>query len=247
MKSAAIALAAMVGVSFGNAQPSPTVNEADAVRGVLPSVVSIDIVKPESGPDRQHGAGRDEHFYGSGFVIDRSGLVLTNRHVVAGAKAIAVTFANGSQSDATLCASSGQLDLALIKVQGQTNLSAVRWGNSDRLLVGERVLAIGNPFGIGTSVSTGIVSALHRHISGNTSDDFIQTDAAINHGNSGGVLIDQQGEVVGINTKFLSDRQNGGSLGVGFAIPSQQAIAVAGQLKHCQGSETVVASLSRSG
>ncbi len=244
MKSTAIALAALFGVSLGNAPPPGMVNEADAVRGVLPSVVSINIVKSETGKDLRHGAVRDGHFYGSGFVIDPSGLILTNRHVVDGAQAIAVTFANGSRSDATVCASSGRLDIALVKVRGQTNLPSVRWGDSDALRVGERVLAIGNPFGIGTSVSTGIVSALHRHLSDDASDDFIQTDAAINHGNSGGVLIDRQGKVVGVNTKFLSDSQNGGSLGVGFAIPSQQAVAIAGQLKHCRSGETVVASLS---
>src|SRR5690348_10428888 len=193
-KSPFLALAAVLGLSFGNPTPHADKSQADIVRDVLPSVVNLTVLKSDGAPDAQG------QYYGSGFVVDRSGLILTNRHVVEGAETISVTFADGTHARGTLCAMSGQIDLAVVKVQGRTDLVPASWGNSDGLQMGDRVLAIGNPLGVGVSVSSGIVSALHRHISNNPSDDFVQTDAAINHGNSGGALVNEAGEVVGVNT-----------------------------------------------
>jgi serine protease Do len=226
-KSSFFALAAVLGLSFGNATPHAEKSQAEIVRGVLPSVVNLTVLKSDGNPDAQG------QYYGSGFVVDRSGLILTNRHVVEGAETISVTFADGTHSRAQLCAVSGQVDLAVVKVQGRTDLIPATWGNSDGLQMGDRVLAIGNPLGVGVSVSAGIVSALHRHISTNPSDDFVQTDAAINHGNSGGALVNGAGEVIGVNTAFLSDHANGGSLGIGFAIPASEATAEVNRLKDC--------------
>ncbi len=231
MKPASLALAAMVGLSLGNPAPQTAMSDADIVRHVLPSVVNLTVWKTEAG--KADAASQAKEFYGSGFVFDANGLILTNRHVVSGAESITVTFSDGSRANASMCAASNLIDLAVIKVQGKANLHAVKWADSETLGVGDRVLAIGNPFGVGVSVSGGIVSALHRHVSANPFDDFIQTDAAINHGNSGGMLVDATGEVVGVNTAFFSDHANGGSLGVGFAIPAIEATHAADRLKDC--------------
>ncbi len=247
---AALSAAFPVQGAFAASADQPSMNEAEVIRRVLPSVVNITIWKPPPGvpaqktdgakvavaagaPEDADGVEPTQQFYGSGFVVDPSGLILTNRHVVEGASDISVTFADGTQAEASLCAICGLVDLAIVKVSGRKDLPAITWGDSEKLHVGDRVLAIGNPLGVGESVSGGIVSALHRHVSDNPFDDFIQTDAAINHGNSGGVLVDQSGAVIGVNTAFLSDRSNGGSLGIGFAIPSFEAKHGVSYLRDC--------------
>ncbi len=166
---------------------------------------------------------------GSGFVIDASGYVVTNNHVVGEADEIRVIFADNTHYPATLIGRDPKTDLALLKIKADKPLPAVAFGDSDAMHVGDWVIAVGNPFGLGGSVSAGIVSARGRNINAGPFDDFIQTDAAINRGNSGGPLFNAKGEVVGINSAIYSP--TGGSVGIGFAIPSAMAKTVVEQLK----------------
>lgn len=167
---------------------------------------------------------------GSGFIIDASGLIVTNNHVVEGADHIAVTLSNGDTLSATLIGRDDRTDLALIKVQPKRPLPYARFGDSNRTRIGEWVIAIGNPFGLGSTVTAGIVSARNRNIDAGAYDDFIQTDAPINKGNSGGPLFDMDGSVIGINSAIFSP--SGGSVGIGFAIPSNMARDVVAQLRQ---------------
>ena len=166
---------------------------------------------------------------GSGFVIDASGYVVTNNHVVGDAEEIRVIFADNTHYPATLVGRDPKTDLALLKIKGDKPFPSVNFGDSDALRVGDWVIAVGNPFGLGGSVSAGIVSARGRNINAGPFDDFIQTDAAINRGNSGGPLFNSKGEVVGISTAIYSP--TGGSVGIGFAVPSAMAKSIVEQLK----------------
>ncbi|WP_117191180.1 DegQ family serine endoprotease [Rhizobium terrae] len=165
---------------------------------------------------------------GSGFVITADGYIVTNNHVIDHAIGIKVTLDDGTEVPAKLVGTDPKSDLAVIKIAAPKPLPTVAWGDSDRLNAGDQILAIGNPFGIGTTVTAGIVSARGRDLHSGPYDDFIQIDAPINHGNSGGPLVDLEGKVVGINTAIYSP--NGGSVGVGFAIPSDQAQKVVAKL-----------------
>lgn len=165
---------------------------------------------------------------GSGFIVTADGYVVTNNHVIDKASSIMVTLDDGTQVPAKLVGADPKNDLAVLKITAPKPLATVAWGDSDTLRVGDQVLAIGNPFGIGTTVTSGIVSARGRDLHSGPYDDFIQIDAPINHGNSGGPLVDAKGQVVGINTAIYSP--NGGSVGVGFAIPSDQAQKVVTEL-----------------
>lgn len=165
---------------------------------------------------------------GSGFVIDPSGIIVTNNHVVEGAESIEVHFSDDTVLKAELVGRDPKTDLAVIRVKPEKPLPVVAFGDSDKLRVGEWVMAIGNPFGLGGSVSLGIVSARNRDINAGPYDDFIQTDAAINKGNSGGPLFNLKGQVMGINTAIFSP--SGGSVGIGFAVPSNTAKNVISQL-----------------
>lgn len=165
---------------------------------------------------------------GSGFIVDSDGTIVTNNHVVDGATSIKVTLDDGTELPAKLVGRDAKNDLAVLKIKADKPLPTVKWGDSDKLMTGDQVLAIGNPFGIGTTVTSGIVSARGRDLNSGPFDDFIQIDAPINHGNSGGPLVDVNGNVVGINTAIYSP--NGGSVGVGFAIPSDQAEKVVAKL-----------------
>nr|WP_232845556.1 Do family serine endopeptidase [Aurantimonas marina] len=167
---------------------------------------------------------------GSGFVIDPSGIVITNNHVIADADKITVNFPDGTQLEAELLGTDPKTDLAVLTVQPEAPLTAVQFGDSESLRIGDWVMAIGNPFGLGGSVSVGIVSARGRNINAGPYDNFIQTDAAINRGNSGGPLFDMHGNVVGINTAIISP--TGGSIGIGFSIPSKLAVNVIDQLRE---------------
>ncbi len=166
---------------------------------------------------------------GSGFIINASGLIVTNNHVVEGADSIQVHMQDGTILKAELVGRDPKVDLAVIRVKSEKPLTAVSFGDSDKLRIGEWVTAIGNPFGLGGSVSLGIVSARNRDINAGPYDDYIQTDAAINKGNSGGPLFNLNGEVVGINTAIFSP--TGGSVGIGFAVPSNTAKNVVAQLE----------------
>ena len=180
-------------------------------------------------PGQNNGRGAPvSEALGSGFIISADGTIVTNNHVIDGATEIKVTLDDGSEHKATLLGRDAKSDLAVLKIEAGKPLPTVAWGDSDALRPGDPILAIGNPFGIGTTVTSGIVSARGRDLHNGPYDDFIQVDAAINHGNSGGPLVNTEGKVVGINTAIYSP--NGGNVGVGFAIPSDQAQAVVAKL-----------------
>lgn len=185
------------------------------------------------GPGQQQAPDEDRQpgqALGSGFIIDPSGYIVTNNHVVEQASEIKVVLADGRELEATLVGRDAKSDLALLKIDAPAPLSAVTWGDSDAVRVGDWAVAIGNPFGIGTTVTAGIVSARGRDIHAGPYDDFLQVDAAINRGNSGGPLFNETGQVIGVNTAILSP--SGGNIGLGFAIPAKQAQSVVAQLKE---------------
>ena len=179
-------------------------------------------------PAPQPRQRRNETAAGSGFIIDKAGFIVTNNHVVANSTSITVVLHDGTSLQAKLIGSDKKTDLAILKVETDLELTPVNWGNSDKAKVGNWALAIGNPFGLATTVTLGIVSAKARDINAGPFDDFIQTDAPINRGNSGGPLFNLDGEVIGVNTAIYSP--SGGSVGIGFAIPSSLAEGVINQL-----------------
>jgi serine protease Do len=167
---------------------------------------------------------------GSGFIIDPAGFVVTNNHVIADADEVTVILNDGTNLKATIVGRDKKADLALLKVQSDKPLKAVKFGDSDKLRLGEWVIAIGNPFSLGGTVTAGIVSARNRDINSGPYDNYIQTDAAINRGNSGGPLFNLNGEVIGVNTAIISP--SGGSIGIGFAVPSKTVVGVINQLRQ---------------
>ena len=182
---------------------------------------------PGSGPEQQRP--RRAQSLGSGFIVDASGIVVTNNHVIDSADEINVILADNTSIRAELLGTDPRTDLAVLRIKTDKPLTAVRFGDSDTAQVGDWVLAIGNPFGLGGTVTAGIVSARGRDIRQGLYDDFIQTDAAINRGNSGGPLFNLDGQVVGINTAIYSP--SGGSIGIGFSIPSNLARNIVAQLQ----------------
>ncbi|RMH51628.1 MAG: Do family serine endopeptidase [Alphaproteobacteria bacterium] len=227
---------------------------ADLVARVMPAVVSIEVTKklPAAGfnpadmppgnpfeefarrfgiplpPMMPNGATPEMKGAGTGFIISASGDIVTNSHVVEHADSITVILADGTRLQAKVVGADPATDLALVRVEAGRDLPHVEWGDSAALRLGQDVIAIGNPFGLGNSVTAGIVSALGRDIHAGPFDDYIQTDAAINRGNSGGPLFDAEGKVVGINTAIFSP--TGGSVGIGFAVPSNLARQVIADL-----------------
>ena len=167
---------------------------------------------------------------GSGFVIDPSGIVITNNHVVENAEEIIVNFSNGEKFKAELLGRDPKTDLAVLKVITDKKLPFVKFGDNTNARVGDWVIAIGNPFGLGGSLSVGVISAINRDINSGPYDSYIQTDAAINKGNSGGPLFNLEGEVIGVNTAIISP--TGGSVGIGFSIPADMAQIVITQLRE---------------
>jgi S1-C subfamily serine protease len=199
----------------------------DAAKHGVVQVTSTSVVS-----DNFFGS-EEQQAQGSGFVIDKDGHVVTNYHVVEGAKKVQVSFSDEEQRDATVIGSDPSTDIAVLKIQGAwaRSLTPLTLGNSSVVKVGDAVVAIGNPFGLERTVTAGIVSALQRQIqspNGFQIDQVIQTDAAINHGNSGGPLLNANGEVIGVNSQILSE--SGGNVGVGFAIPIDTVKDVASQL-----------------
>src|ERR1700735_373472 len=184
----------------------------------------------QGGGDNAERAPRRVNSLGSGFIIDPSGLVVTNNHVIADADEINVILNDGTKLPAQLVGKDTKADLALLRVHSDKPLKAVAFGDSDKLRLGEWVIAIGTPFSLGGTVTAGIVSARNRDIQSGPYDNYIQTDAAINRGNSGGPLFNLNGEVIGINTAIISP--SGRSIGIGFAVPSNTAIAVIDQLRQ---------------
>jgi serine protease Do/2-alkenal reductase len=224
---------------------------ADLVARVMPAVVSIASTDPVTGDGDQNDDGGSEgsayhptadssgtllpppkamEALGSGFVFDPSGYILTNAHVINGAATVTVTFQDGTILPAVIVGRDKGADLAVLKVDAGHKLPFVSFGDSGKLRVGDWVVAIGNPYGLPGSTSAGIVSALDRNISQDSFDDFIQTDATINRGNSGGPMFNIQGQVVGVNSDYYSP--SGGSVGIGFAIPSAMVAPVALSLEH---------------
>ena len=218
--------------------PGPAVESyADAVAVTAPSVVNVfatKVTRTRRDPlldnplfrryfgYQQEPLYRQENSLGSGVIVDVNGYILTNNHVIDGASEIRVVLGDGRQLPARIVGTDPDTDLAVLQAGGEIGLPLARLGRSEQLRVGDVVLAIGNPFGVGKAVSLGIVSATGRNQLGLAAfENFIQTDAAINRGNSGGALINTRGEVVGINTAILSE--SGGSHGIGFAIPAQIA------------------------
>ena len=215
-------------------------------RRLMPSVVNIttsQTVAPNGMPEFPDGSplerfneffGRDpegfrrEGSLGSGFVVSADGVIITNNHVIENADEINVIFASGRTLQAELIGTDVETDIAVLKVKSETPLPFVEFADSDAAEVGDWVMAIGNPFGFGGSVSAGIISARNRDIQSGRYDDFIQTDAAINRGNSGGPLFNLNGEVVGVNTAIISP--TGGSVGLGFSIPANLVEQVSTQI-----------------
>lgn len=187
-----------------------------------------DFFEEFGGPDG-NGQPRRSEALGSGFVISEDGYIVTNNHVIEGADEIEIEFFSGERLEAKLIGTDPNTDIALLKVESETPLPFVAFGNSDLMRVGDWVVAMGNPLGQGFSVSAGIVSARNRALSG-TYDDYLQTDAAINRGNSGGPLFNMDGQVVGVNTAILSP--NGGSIGIGFSMASNVVTKVVDQLRE---------------
>ncbi len=167
---------------------------------------------------------------GSGFVIDPSGIVITNNHVISDANDVTVIFNDGQKLKAEILGKDQKVDVAVLRVKPEKPLKAVKFGDSDKARVGDWVLAVGNPFGLGGSVTAGIISARNRNIDSGPYDNYIQTDASINKGNSGGPLFNMDGEVIGINTAILSP--SGGSVGIGFATPANTVLPVIEQLQQ---------------
>jgi len=182
-----------------------------------------------SGPgEMQQQQAPAQRALGSGFIVDRSGIVLTNNHVVDGASEVKVQLSDGREFTGRVLGTDPKTDVAVVRINGGGNFRAVQWGDSDHIRVGDSVFAVGSPFGLGNTVTSGIISARSRDIGEGPYDDFLQVDAAINSGNSGGPLFDASGRVVGINTAIYSP--SGGNVGIGFAIPAQMARKVAEQI-----------------
>ena len=185
----------------------------------------------KGGPDSKGGASRKVNSLGSGFIIDTAGIAVTNNHVIADADEINIILNDGTKIRAEVVGKDKKTDLAVLKFKPpEKKITAVKFGSSEAVRLGEWVIAIGNPFSLGGTVTAGIVSARNRDINSGPYDNYIQTDAAINRGNSGGPLFNLDGEVIGVNTAIISP--SGGSIGIGFAVPSKTVMAVVDQLRQ---------------
>jgi serine protease Do len=246
-----LVLTALVPPLAANARPAPD-SFADLADKLLPTVVNIStsqtLKAPPQGtvPDLPPGSPLEDLFknflgpksntprhvtsLGSGFIIDPAGYIVTNNHVIEDSDQITVSLQDGTQLPAKVIGRDTKTDLALLKVTPKKPLPTTHFGDSDHARIGDWVIAIGDPFGIGSTVTAGIVSARNRNINAGPYDDFIQTDAPINRGNSGGPLFDMDGNVIGINSQIYTP--SGGSVGIGFSIPSNLAREVIGQLRQ---------------
>lgn len=240
--AALVAVLGATGAALVPATPAlavPAGGYGDLVEAVSPAVVFIEVTAkaqpanmsgqlPEGLPEelRRHfenmmppkGEMPTRQGLGSGFIISEDGRIVTNNHVVEGAETVTVKLADGREFDATVVGSDPLTDVAVLQLDTDESMPFVGFGNSDKIRAGDEVIAVGNPFGLGGTVTSGIVSALSRDINSGPYDDYIQTDAAINRGNSGGPLFNNDGEVIGMNTAIFSP--DGGSVGIGFAVPS---------------------------
>ena len=250
MLIAALLVAACTATPGGAAARTAPESFAPLVKRVLPAVVNIAVTETVSGgqianelpPElrdtplgrefRRRFSNRHEQLMGagSGFIIDASGLIVTNNHVVGHADKIVVSLVDGTQLSAQVVGSDDLIDVAVIKVNATHPLPYVTWGDSRQVDVGDWILAAGNPFGLGGSVTAGIVSARGRDLGAGPFDNFLQLDAPINPGNSGGPIFNMSGEVVGISTAIVSP--SGGSVGIGFATPSELVTPIVAQLRE---------------
>jgi serine protease Do len=219
---AAVAVAAAAGSLTRADARSMASADTQIAQQATPAVVSISLWKVRDAAT-PGGTPRRVKVYGSGFIIDPSGIIVTNKHVIDGAINAQVVMSDGTPYPAKVVAVAAMVDIAVLKIEADHPLPFLKWGDSDALKVGDAVLTMGNGLAIGLSVSAGIVSALNRDLQDSPFDSYIQTDAAINHGNSGGPLIDEDGDVIGIDTALYNPDQNGGFIGIGFAIPSSTA------------------------
>lgn len=251
--AAKVASTGLVSLAPSAALAVPAGGYADLIEQFSPAVVLVEVTAAAT-PAEVEGGMPNEEFYkefqrrfgdnmpqmpqmpnmpdrqglGSGFIISSDGLIVTNNHVIDGATSVTVRFGDGSEHDATVVGTDPLTDIALLDIEG-SDLPIVAFGSSEAMRVGDEVIAMGNPFGLGGTVTTGIVSAKDRDIHSGPFDSFIQTDAAINRGNSGGPLFNDQGEVIGVNTAIFSP--NGASAGIGFAVPSDLVSAVVADLQ----------------
>lgn len=244
----ALALAAM-GTMGASASFAATNGYVELVEQVSPAVVFVQVTGKAQQVNAENSPFNDPRFeefmkrfgqqmpeqrstprqgVGSGFLIAEDGLIVTNHHVVDGADSVKIKLSDGSEHDAKVIGSDPLTDIALLDIDG-TDYPTVSFGSSEDLKVGEEVIAVGSPFGLGGSVTSGIVSAKSRNINSGPFDDFIQTDAAINRGNSGGPLFNVEGEVVGVNTAIYSP--DGGSVGIGFSVPSDLVTDIVADLQ----------------
>ena len=222
-------LAEQISPSVVNITTSTVVERPTGPQGIVPEGSPLEDLFNNSPQGEGSPRSRRSSALGSGFVISEDGYVVTNNHVIEGADEILIEFFSGEELPAKVIGTDPKTDIALLKVQTDQPLPFVPFGNSDESRVGDWVIAMGNPLGQGFSVSAGIVSARNRALSG-TYDDYIQTDAAINRGNSGGPLFNMDGEVIGVNTAILSP--NGGSIGIGFSMASNVVTRVVDQLRE---------------
>ncbi|MEP3442023.1 MAG: Do family serine endopeptidase [Sulfitobacter sp.] len=211
----------------------PAGGYGDLVEQVGPAVVFIEVTSTRPAADnlprnlpedlrkrfeQQNPQDKQAHGLGSGFIISNEGQIVTNSHVVENAQLVEITLADGRKFDAEVVGSDPATDIALLSIKADVDLPFVSFGDSDQMRAGDEVVAVGNPFGLSSTVTSGIISAMARDIHAGPYDEFIQTDAAINRGNSGGPLFNNAGEVIGVNTAIISP--GGGSVGIGFAVPS---------------------------
>ncbi len=250
--AAALASTSMLALAPSAALAVPPGGYGDLVETVSPSVVFIEVsgqadqprtamTLPQGMPEelrrrfqemmpkQGRDGGAPHRGVGSGFIISADGQIVTNHHVVNGADSVVVKLADGRSFDATVIGGDPLTDIALLKVDTDADLPAVRFGSSEAMRAGDEVVAVGNPFGLGGTVTSGIISATSRNIQAGPFDDFIQTDAAINRGNSGGPLFNTDGEVIGVNTAIYSP--DGGSVGIGFSVPSDLVQTIVADLQ----------------
>ncbi|ASM74838.1 MULTISPECIES: Do family serine endopeptidase [Roseobacteraceae] len=250
--AALVAALGATGATMTVASPAlavPAGGYGDLVETVAPAVVFIEVTAkaqptnmskqlPEGIPDElrrqfekmmpQNGQQPARQGLGSGFIISEDGKIVTNNHVVEGAETVKVKLADGRSFDATVIGSDPMTDVAVLQLDTDEKMAFVNFGDSDAMRAGDEVVAVGNPFGLGGTVTTGIVSALSRNINSGPYDNYIQTDAAINRGNSGGPLFNNEGKVIGMNTAIFSP--DGGSVGIGFAVPSDLVQSIVADL-----------------
>ena len=248
--SAALASTSVVALAPTAALAVPPGGYADLVEQVSPSVVFIEVTSraknadfqgqlPPGMPEEmrrrfedmmpQRQPEQERQGLGSGFIISADGQIVTNHHVIDGADEVLVKLADGRELQATVIGSDPLTDIALLRVETAEDLPTISLGSSEVMRPGDEVFAVGNPFGLGGTVTSGIVSATSRNINSGPFDDFIQTDAAINRGNSGGPLFNNEGDVIGVNTAIFSP--GGGSVGIGFAVPSDLVKTIVADLE----------------